>query len=54
MVSPLTIACADVMLRVLGWDVCTAFYVPRLTLAAIAFAVIALIAIGVLGRRRLA
>jgi len=41
-------------LRLLGWEVYTTFYVPDVTLVAIAVAVVALAAIGFLGARRLA
>lgn len=41
-------------LRYLGWEVYTTFYVPHLTLGAIAVASIALLAIGIVGRRQAA
>ena len=40
-------------LRFLGWEVFTTYYVPNLTLAVIVIASIVLVAIGILGRRRL-
>jgi hypothetical protein len=42
------------VLRLLGWEVYTTFYVPNVTLTLILFAAIILTAIGILGRRRLA
>jgi len=42
------------LLRLLGWEVFTTFYVPDFTLLAILVAVLLLAAIGILGRRRLA
>jgi hypothetical protein len=41
------------LLRVLGWEVYTTFYVPNVTLAVILIAAIILTAIGILGQRRL-
>jgi hypothetical protein len=40
------------VLRVLGWEVYTTFYLPSLTLGVILIAAVALTAIGILGRRR--
>lgn len=40
------------VLRLLGWEVYTTFYVPDVTLAVILVAAIVLTAIGILGRRR--
>ncbi len=40
------------LLRLLGWEVYTTYYVPNITLAAILVAAAALTAIGILGRRR--
>jgi hypothetical protein len=42
------------VLRLLGWEVYTTFYVPNVTLALILVATVILAAIGILGRRRLA
>ena len=42
------------VLRLLGWEVFTTYYVPSFTLALILIAAIILTAIGLLGRRRLA
>jgi len=41
-------------LRFLGWEVYTTYYVPNFTLVVILIAAIILVAIGILGRRRLA
>jgi hypothetical protein len=41
------------VLRLLGWEVFTTYYVPNVTLAAILIAAIILTAIGIFGRRRL-
>ena len=41
------------VLRFLGWEVYTTYYVPNFTLVGILIAAIILVAIGVLGRRRL-
>ena len=41
------------VLRFLGWEVYTTYYVPSITLAAIVIAAVILAAIGILGRRRL-
>ena len=41
------------LLRLLGWEVYTTFYVPNVTLAVILIAAIILTAIGILGQRRL-
>lgn len=40
------------MLRLLGWEVYTTYYVPDATLAAIAVAAVVLVAIGIKGARR--
>jgi hypothetical protein len=40
------------VLRLLGWEVHTTYYVPNLTLAAILVAAVVLTVIGILGRRR--
>ncbi len=40
-------------LRFLGWEVYTTYYVPNFTLVVILIAAIILVAIGILGRRRL-
>ena len=42
------------MLRLLGWEVYTTFYVPDVTLILIAVAIVGLTAIGILGARRAA
>ena len=42
------------VLRLLGWEVYTTYYVPNLTLAIIVLAAVILAAMGILGRRRLA
>jgi ABC-type glucose/galactose transport system permease subunit len=42
------------VLRYLGWEVYTTFYVPDMTLIVIAVAILVLIAIGALGARRAA
>lgn len=42
------------VLRVLGWEVYTTFYVPDMTLIAIGVAIAALVAVGILGARRAA
>jgi hypothetical protein len=42
------------VLRLLGWEVYTTFYVPNVTLALILVAAVVLTAIGILGFRRLA
>jgi hypothetical protein len=41
------------VLRLLGWEVYTTFYVPNVTLPVILIAALILTAVGVLGRRRL-
>lgn len=41
------------VLRILGWEVYTTYYVPNVTLAAIVIAAIILVAIGIVARRRL-
>jgi hypothetical protein len=41
------------ILRLLGWEVYTTFYVPNVTLVAILIAAVSLTAIGILGRRGL-
>lgn len=42
------------VLRLLGWEVYTTYYVPNLTLAVIVLAAVILAVMGILGRRRLA
>jgi hypothetical protein len=41
------------VLRLLGWEVYTTYYVPNVTLAVIVIAAIILMAIGMVARRRL-
>jgi hypothetical protein len=41
-------------LRFFGWEVYTTYYVPNSTLVVILIAAVILVAIGVLGRRRMA